>query len=69
MSMPEALDIDAMKGSGSSKAGKEPVGAEVFVGTYYRSSGEGGDFTTEAPEYGLTSPIVDQVVVSILQTR
>ena len=38
MSMLEALDIDAMKGSGSSKAGKEPVGAEVFVGTYYRSS-------------------------------
>ena len=59
MSMPEALDIDAMKGSGSSKAGKEPVGAEVFVGTYYRSSGEGDDFATDAPEYGLTSPILD----------
>ena len=52
MSMPEALDIDAMKGSGSSKAGKEPVGAEVFVGTYYFGS------STDAPLYKLTSPVI-----------
>ena len=49
MSMPEALDIDAMKGSeGSGKAGKVPVGAEKFVGTYYLEAG--------GPFYSLTSP-------------
>ena len=54
MSMPEALDIDAMKGSeGSGKAGKVPVGAEVFVGTYYRRANQKG---ADTPFYDLTSP-------------
>ena len=59
MSMPEALDVAAMKGSeGSGKAGKVPVGAEKFVGTYYktRPSFKGVKFATDAPEYDLTNP-------------
>ena len=51
MSMPTAVDADAMKGGTSGKAGKEPVGAEMFVGTYY--AGELG-LGSEAPVFDLT---------------